>query len=111
MELPRQPGSRENRWMHLLSGAPVQSSSAVGFAAEPPSLAISELAAVKANELRWAPSPLVGEGWGERASSHETRALTPHPARFARHPLPQGERVRRVLAPCRVVTLSCDSEY
>jgi uncharacterized protein YceH (UPF0502 family) len=27
-ELPRQPGSRENRWMHLLSGGPpVQSSS------------------------------------------------------------------------------------
>ena len=23
VELPRQPGSRENRWMHLLSGAPV----------------------------------------------------------------------------------------
>ena len=31
-ELPRQPGSRENRWMHLLSGAPaVQSSSAGRF--------------------------------------------------------------------------------
>src|SRR6516165_12648518 len=30
MQLPRQPGSRENRLMHLLSGAPlVQSSSAV----------------------------------------------------------------------------------
>jgi uncharacterized protein YceH (UPF0502 family) len=23
IELPRQPGSRENRWMHLLSGEPV----------------------------------------------------------------------------------------
>ena len=43
-ELPRQPGSRENRWMHLLSGAPaVQSSSAAGLAAESPSLGISEL--------------------------------------------------------------------
>ena len=53
MRLPRQPGSRENRWMHLLSGAPpVQSSSAVGLAAESPSLSISELAAVKANVAR-----------------------------------------------------------
>jgi hypothetical protein len=51
--LPRQPGSRENRWMHLLSGAPVvQSSSAAGLAAESPSLGISELAAVKANVAR-----------------------------------------------------------
>jgi len=50
-QLPRQPGSRENRWMHLLSGA-VQSSSAAGLAAELPSLGISELAAVKANVAR-----------------------------------------------------------
>ena len=52
-ELPRQPGSRENRWMHLLSGAPaVESSSAAGLAAASPSLGISELAAVKANVAR-----------------------------------------------------------
>src|SRR6516165_9753651 len=52
-QLPRQPGSRENRWMHLLSGAPaVQSSSAAGLAAESPSLGISELAAVKVNVTR-----------------------------------------------------------
>jgi uncharacterized protein YceH (UPF0502 family) len=52
-ELPRQPGSRENRWMHLLSGAPaVQSSSAASLAAESPSLGISELAEVKANVAR-----------------------------------------------------------
>jgi len=52
-ELPRQPGSRENRWMHLLSGAPaVQSSPAASLAAESPSLGISELAAVKANVVR-----------------------------------------------------------
>ena len=52
-ELPRQPGSRENRWMHLLSGAPaVQSSSAAGLAAESPSLGTSELAEVKANVAR-----------------------------------------------------------
>ena len=53
MQLPRQPGSRENRWMHLLSGAPaVESSSAAGLAAESPSLGTSELAAVKANVAR-----------------------------------------------------------
>ena len=52
-ELPRQPGSRENRWMHLLSGAPaVQPSPAADPTAESPSLGISELAAVKANVAR-----------------------------------------------------------
>jgi uncharacterized protein YceH (UPF0502 family) len=40
-QLPRQPGSRENRWMHLLSGAPaVQASSAAGLAAEASSISI-----------------------------------------------------------------------
>jgi uncharacterized protein YceH (UPF0502 family) len=52
-QLPRQAGSREHRWMHLLSGAPeVEPSPAVGLAAESPSLGISELAAVKANVAR-----------------------------------------------------------
>ena len=52
-QLPRQPGSRENRWMHLLSGEPaVRSSSAADLAADFPSLGISELAAVKANVAR-----------------------------------------------------------
>jgi uncharacterized protein len=59
-ELPRQPGSRESRWMHLLSGAPaVQSSSAAGLATDSPSLGISspslgisEVAAVKADVAR-----------------------------------------------------------
>ena len=52
-ELPRQPGSRENRWMHLLSVAPpVPSSSEVDLSAESPSPGISELAAVKANVAR-----------------------------------------------------------
>jgi uncharacterized protein YceH (UPF0502 family) len=38
MELPRQPGARENRWMQLLSGAPaVESSPAAASDAEPPS--------------------------------------------------------------------------
>jgi uncharacterized protein YceH (UPF0502 family) len=52
-QLPRQPGSRENRWMHLLSGEPaVRSSSAAGLAADSPSLGISELALVKADVAR-----------------------------------------------------------
>ena len=51
-QLPRQPGSRENRWMHLLSGAPAVQSSSAGLAAGSPSLAISELAEVKANVAR-----------------------------------------------------------
>ena len=52
-ELSRQPGSRENRWMHLLSGAPpVQSSSEAGLSAESSSPSISELAAVKATVAR-----------------------------------------------------------
>jgi len=47
-ELPHQPGSRENRWVHLLSGPPpVQSSSEAGSSAESPSPDMSELAAVK----------------------------------------------------------------
>jgi uncharacterized protein len=51
-QLPRQLGSRENRWMHLLSGTPAVQSSAAGVAAESPALGISELAAVKANIAR-----------------------------------------------------------
>jgi uncharacterized protein len=52
-ELPRQPGSRENRWMHLLSGAPaVQPSPAADVAVESPSFGASELAAVKASVAR-----------------------------------------------------------
>ena len=55
MELPRQPGSRENRWVHLLSGPPdVPAAVSSGASAEPPtsSLAVSEIAAVKANVAR-----------------------------------------------------------
>jgi len=51
-ELPRQPGSRENRWMHLLSGAPAVQSSQAASTAESPSLNIGEVAAVKANIAR-----------------------------------------------------------
>ncbi len=52
MELPRQPGSRENRWMHLLSGAPVieERLSASDTLAMPSSdVTVGEIAALKAN--------------------------------------------------------------
>ena len=53
VELPRQPGSRENRWAHLLSGAPDVHEPAAGVAAaDTGGLAVSELAAVKANVAR-----------------------------------------------------------
>ena len=47
VELPRQPGARENRWSHLLSGTPVNGT---GVSANPASEAsVSEIAALKAN--------------------------------------------------------------
>ena len=52
VELPRQPGSRENRWMHLLSGAlvPEESLSAGTTLAIPSSdITVGEIAALKAN--------------------------------------------------------------
>jgi uncharacterized protein YceH (UPF0502 family) len=52
VELPRQPGSRENRWMHLLSGVPVieQSISASApFASASGDVTVGEIAALKAN--------------------------------------------------------------
>ncbi len=52
MELPRQPGSRENRWMHLLSGAPViEESVSAGAASAIPAgdVTVGEIAALKAN--------------------------------------------------------------
>src|SRR5687768_4910074 len=53
MELPRQAGSRENRWAHLLSGAPqVQERAPAAAAPDTSGLAVSELAAVKANVAR-----------------------------------------------------------
>jgi uncharacterized protein YceH (UPF0502 family) len=54
-ELPRQAGSRENRWMHLLSGAPPMHESAAnvsGPAVEVGGVAVSEIAALKANVAR-----------------------------------------------------------
>ncbi len=55
VELPRQPGSRENRWMHLLSGAPVIEESVPSRAASAtPSgdVTVGEIAALKANVAR-----------------------------------------------------------
>jgi uncharacterized protein YceH (UPF0502 family) len=53
LELPRQPGSRENRWTHLLSGAPqVPEVAAVTAPSEPRDLGLSDLAALRANVAR-----------------------------------------------------------
>ena len=54
-ELPRQPGSRENRWAHLLSGVPAleETPAVAGSAAEPgASATVGEIAALKANVAR-----------------------------------------------------------
>jgi len=54
-ELPRQPGARETRWMHLLSGAPAigeipdTAHPAAGSAAD---VTVGEIAALKANVAR-----------------------------------------------------------
>ena len=55
VELPRQPGSRENRWAHLLSGAPAieEAMAAAPSAAEPTAgVTVGEVAALKANVAR-----------------------------------------------------------
>ena len=54
VELPRQHGARENRWAHLLSGAPLIEAPALAspsseFAAD---VSVGELAALKANVAR-----------------------------------------------------------
>jgi uncharacterized protein YceH (UPF0502 family) len=52
VELPRQPGSRENRWMHLLSGAPLMEehvSASATLAAPSSDVTVGEIAALKAN--------------------------------------------------------------
>jgi uncharacterized protein YceH (UPF0502 family) len=53
-ELPRQPGSRENRWAHLLSGEPaIEEPRAHVTAAEPAAdVTVGEIAALKANVAR-----------------------------------------------------------
>jgi uncharacterized protein len=54
VELPRRPGSRENRWAHLMSGAPaVDAATAVSAeAAAGGDITVGELAALKANVSR-----------------------------------------------------------
>src|SRR5439155_14002890 len=54
VELPRAPGARENRWMHLLSGPPALPSGPVTAAAPDERLTVTEIAALKAtmSELR-----------------------------------------------------------
>jgi uncharacterized protein len=52
VELPRQPGSRENRWTHLLSGTPVIDESVAVRAVSSTSsvdVTVGEIAALKAN--------------------------------------------------------------
>lgn len=52
-ELARQPGARENRWSHLLSGPPPERESRPSsVATEPLDLSMNELAALKANVSR-----------------------------------------------------------
>lgn len=55
VELPRQSGSRENRWAHLLSGTPVieEVTAATSSSSEPSAgVTVSEIAALKANVAR-----------------------------------------------------------
>jgi hypothetical protein len=50
VELPRQPGARENRWAHLLSGTPATEAHVVPAVAGPSSdVTVGEIAALKAN--------------------------------------------------------------
>jgi uncharacterized protein YceH (UPF0502 family) len=52
VELSRQPGARENRWMHLLSGPPAQETASSPVAAASADLGVTEVAALKANVSR-----------------------------------------------------------
>jgi uncharacterized protein len=54
MELPRQPGARENRWAHLLSGIPAMEESAAAASPVEPGadVTVGEIAALKANVAR-----------------------------------------------------------
>ena len=52
LELPRRPGSRENRWAHLLSGAPAVEMVAAASPAVSGDVTVGELAALKANVAR-----------------------------------------------------------
>jgi len=52
VQLPRLPGSRENRWAHLLSGPPILETPAVQAKAAGGDLLLGEMAALKANVAR-----------------------------------------------------------
>jgi uncharacterized protein YceH (UPF0502 family) len=52
VQLPRLPGSRENRWAHLLSGPPVPDMPAVQAKAPGGGLSSGEIAALKADVAR-----------------------------------------------------------
>ena len=52
VQLPRLPGSRENRWAHLLSGPPILEMPAVQAKAAGGELSLGEMAALKANVAR-----------------------------------------------------------
>lgn len=53
VELPRQSGARETRWMHLLSGGPPASASTeIRTDARDDAVSVSEIAALKANVAR-----------------------------------------------------------
>lgn len=55
VELPRQPGSRENRWAHLLSGTPVVTDTIATNTSIPDhagDVSVGEIAALKANVTR-----------------------------------------------------------
>jgi hypothetical protein len=47
--LPRQAGARETRWTHLLSGAPAAEDFAMAAVAPGEHVAVTELAALRAN--------------------------------------------------------------
>jgi uncharacterized protein YceH (UPF0502 family) len=48
-ELPRQPGTRETRWTHLLSGEPEAAAEPACAAPGPREASLGEIAALKAN--------------------------------------------------------------
>ncbi len=52
VELPRRPGSRENRWAHLLSGAVAAEAQSAAPASTSADVTVGELAALKANVAR-----------------------------------------------------------
>jgi uncharacterized protein YceH (UPF0502 family) len=49
VELPRQPGARENRWTHLLSGVPVIEERVASSNPQSGDITVGEIAALKAN--------------------------------------------------------------